>query len=232
MLSCIQNEIELSYNKDQLERLQFYKNLVSVDKKVKIPGRTGLQKTSEDNDFKYTRKEEYHFDEHDFGYSVSGDDVIRRDSFIDEVEEELDFIKALKAIYIGNNDLYFGPADLRSFEEELVLCDYGISDLNGLQYCINVTSLNLSKNNISSIYEIKYLSEFKELFISNNRVPDIDYLKNLSSLEIIDLSDNEIADIGVLLLLDNLKFVDIRNNPLEPGAVDALLDKKDLYVAY
>ena len=236
MLGGIQNEIELSYNKDQLDRLQFYKNLLSADKKVKTPGRSRYRETPGGSAFKYARKEEYHFDEHDFGYSVSGDNKDPGDSFINEVEEELDFIKALKAAYIGNNDLHLSPADLESFKEELVLCDYGISDLNGLQHCINVTSLNLSNNNISNVYEIKYLSELKEIFISSNRVSDIDYLKNLSSLEIIDLSDNEISDISVLSQFESLKFADVRNNPLSPGAVEALLNKKDmkkdLYVAY
>ena len=134
MLSLIQNEIELSYNNDQMESLKFYKNLLSADKKVNAPRSRKIRKTTTDSDLKYTRQEDYFFDEHDFGYAVSGENEDPGASLIDEVEEDMDFIRALKAAYMGNNDLYLDSSDLESIEEELILCDYGISDLTGLQH--------------------------------------------------------------------------------------------------
>ncbi len=232
MLNYIQKDIEIAFNRNQMGRLEFYKNLLSADKKIKIPGSTKSQRTTGGSEFKYARNEEFQFDTRDFGYSVSGSYEGTGDSIIDEVEEEFDFINALKASYMGNNDLQLGIADLKSMEEELVLCDYGISELNGLQHCVNITSLNLSYNNILNIYEIKYLSALRELFLSNNCISNIDYMENLSSLEIIDISCNEIENIDVFLSLDNLKFADLRNNPLRPGAVNALLKKKGLYVIF
>lgn len=168
MLNNIQKDIELSFNKNQMGGLEFYKNILSAEKKIKIPGSTKSQRTSGGSEFKYARDEKYQFDTRDFGYSVSGSYDDTGDAIIDEVAEELDFINALKAAYMGNNDLYPGIADLGSIEEELVLCDYGISDLNELQHFVNITSLNLSYNVISSIYEIKYLSELQKLVLSNN----------------------------------------------------------------
>ena len=218
-LSFFQMDVERCFKAGQHERLAFYKNLLTAKQGVenRLAGR-----------FEYSKEEEYHFNDQDFGYSVHGSENSDEDAFINEVEVEMDFLHALKSAYMGNLDLHIDHAELESIEGDLTLCDYGISDLEGLQYCRHIGSLNLSYNRISSVYELKHLTDLRELFLNSNCISNIEYLENLSCLEIADLSNNEIENGSALLRLDSLRFLDIRNNPLDLQTIAPLFEKKEI----
>mgnify|MGYP000045516872 CR=1 FL=1 len=144
--------------------------------------------------------------------------------------EEWDFIAALKSEYLGNLDYRLSPADFVALEGELVLAGYGLEETEGLQYCRNISRLDLSDNRITNLYDLQELLHLEELLLSHNRIEELEYLKELRNLEILDLSFNEIEDISVLLKLDNLKFVDLRGNPMRQSGLIKELQRRGVVV--
>jgi len=217
-LGYFQLDIEQSYRASRYDRLIFYRDLLTANR--------GVERQFAKR-FEYSPEEEYQFDAQDIGYDLQTGSGEHDSEFINEVEIEMGFMQALKSAYMGNLDLHIDHGELETFEGDLILCDYGIVDLEGLQYCSHVSSLNLSYNRISSIYELKNLFELRELFLNSNRVCNIEYLENLSSLEIVDLAYNDIENGHALTLLPNLRFLDIRGNPLDRGSIEPLFEKED-----
>ncbi len=89
-----------------------------------------------------------------------------------------------------------------------------IANLEGLQYCVNVTNLNLTGNFISDISQIGNLSNLVQLRLGDNMIEDIDAIAGLLALEFLDLSGagNEIVDWRHLA-------ANVRNGGLGAGAV-------------
>jgi hypothetical protein len=218
-LNYFLKDIESAFVAGDIEKLGFYHNLITAGLSV---------------DRAYARRydlcfsETYRYDEMDFGFSVSEEDEGSDER--DDVEEEFDILRAVKAAYLGNLDFVLAPEDLASMSGDLDLSDFNIHDLEGLQYCCNVTRLNLSNNRIYSIRQIRHLVHLEELFISNNSIAGIGPLKGLSNLMIVDLSNNEIDDPSPLLELENLQFVNLENNPLADSEVVEMLMERCVVV--
>jgi hypothetical protein len=109
-----------------------------------------------------------------------------------------------------------------------------ISDLSGLECCINLEGLdlsyndivdltpltgltklwrlNLSYNQINDIQALAGLHNLEELYLGNNNIDNIDILVNFPKLESIDLSRNNISDISVLSGLTHLEQVFLGHN--------------------
>jgi Leucine-rich repeat (LRR) protein len=155
-------------------------------------------------------REEYRYDEKDF------DDAQRYDTMDDqwyEQEDISDFIAACKAELAGNLDIMITPTDLSHLTGELVVSNYGISELEGLAYCEAITVLDLSHNQITNLYDLKGLGQLEELDLSDNEINDISDLAGLCSLQVLDLSDNDIDDLSPLLGLYELQYLHISGNP-------------------
>ena len=89
-----------------------------------------------------------------------------------------------------------------------------ISNLEGLQYCSNLTDLGLSYNQISDISPLKNLTKLTSLHLSNNELIDISPLKNLTNLTSLNLSSNQIGDISPLKNLTKLTTLYLDNNSI------------------
>lgn len=220
-LNYLLKEIDRAHREGDVKKLSFYKTLVDSDQRIKMTFT-----------FESNPDEEYVYSDDDFGFSttVNFDDNYDYEDQIDEYEDSNDFISALKAELLGNMDYHLSPGDLFSLEGELDLSDCGIQDLTGLEYCKNISRLNLSGNDISNIYDIKGLEFLRELFLAGNSLTDIDHLAGMALLEVLDLSNNEIDDISPLLTLSNLQFLDIRNNEITDTSVIEELEKQGVVV--
>jgi len=73
-----------------------------------------------------------------------------------------------------------------------------ISNLEGIQYCTNLTSLNLNSNQIVNITKLSGLTTLGSLSLNHNQIVDISALSNLGNLSMLFLSNNEIVDITPL----------------------------------
>jgi Leucine-rich repeat (LRR) protein len=88
----------------------------------------------------------------------------------------------------------------------------GISDLTGLEYCVNLEWLGLALNNISEISALASLTNLMSLGLEVNNVSDISPLASLINLSGLHLTSNNISDISALAGLTNLYNLSLRDN--------------------
>ncbi len=209
--------LETAIKNDLGKTISFYKNLISINFSITIkPYSSNV----------YHHDESYVFEEAEyesFNYS---------DIELKEVEFNQDLISIISEIFLGNSNHRLEPVDLEQIDGELVLSELNLSDLDGLQYCINITNLNLSKNKIENIYEIKDLTFIEELDLSNNFINNIDPLFDLNYLETLYLDYNQIEDISPLLKIRSLQFVSIIGNPITSMDSIRKLQENDVIVVY
>jgi internalin A len=91
-----------------------------------------------------------------------------------------------------------------------------ITSLEGIEHCSNLIKLHLINNNIHDLSPISTLADSDnliELGLASNSIPDIRPLKELTSLQILTLTNNNITDIGILSNLTRIRHIGlIRNN--------------------
>ena len=71
-----------------------------------------------------------------------------------------------------------------------------IADLTGLEYCTNLTQLNLTDNKISDISPLSDLANISILVLERNQISDLSPLANLTELTHLGLAGNQISDIS------------------------------------
>ena len=103
-----------------------------------------------------------------------------------------------------------------------------ITNISGIEYCVNLANLSLSSNQIDDIAPLSELRDLKELFLSSNQISDIGPLSRLRLLNDLRLADNQIIDIKPLV--DNRgihsgDYVDLRTNPLRDISIDQYIPK-------
>jgi Leucine-rich repeat (LRR) protein len=91
-------------------------------------------------------------------------------------------------------------------------------NLSGLEYCTDLTHLELYGNNISDISVLASLTKLRDIYLWNNQIVDITPLTDLVQLKYVFLYNNLIQDILPLFLNTGLGAGDIVNlsgNPLD-----------------
>ncbi len=104
------------------------------------------------------------------------------------------------------------PAELAGLTE-LNRRMQGITDLSGIEYCINLTVLNLLGNQISDISPLASLTNLTYLNLGANQISDLSPLASLTNLTWLYLRLNQISDISPL----------VENSGLGPGDIVFLL---------
>ena len=130
-----------------------------------------------------------------------------------------------------------------------------ISNLEGLQHCINLdslhlfenqiiditpladltnlTTLNLDSNTISDITPLTDLTNLTTLYLGSNTINDIIPLMDLRNLTWLRLSSNTISDITPLEGLKNLGYLDLGSNTIcDITPLEDLADLVYLYLSY
>ena len=82
-----------------------------------------------------------------------------------------------------------------------------VSDLTGLEHCVNLTSLSIYSAIIRAVSDLSPLSNLtnlRELHLSGQKITDISPLAELTNLTTLDLRQNQISDISPLVRLTNL----------------------------
>jgi internalin A len=87
-----------------------------------------------------------------------------------------------------------------------------ISDVTGIEYCINLHNLYLGNNDLVDITPLAGLSSLATLGLENNRLTDISGLGDLRDLSRLYLDGNRISDIGPLQYLEKLTVLRLGNN--------------------
>ena len=100
-----------------------------------------------------------------------------------------------------------------------------ISDLAGLEFAINLTSLNLdgkrgtdgrfiNNNSVSDLSPLARLTNLTHLTLRSNNISDISALSGLSQLEFLWVEDNSITDISAVTGLTKLTRLDFGSNSI------------------
>ena len=101
----------------------------------------------------------------------------------------------------------------------------GITDLSGIEYCINLTVLNLWGNPTSDISPLASLTNLTMLNLMGNEISDLSPLASLTNLTWLYLHGNQISDISPLVENSGLGTGDIvilrlNNLDLSEGSED------------
>jgi hypothetical protein len=110
---------------------------------------------------------------------------------------------------------------------------FGLKEPHGLQYLINVNTINLSQN--KEIKDYRFLSNFtkiKSIFLNENNIVNISFLANINiNLTDISLKNNSIIDISILDRFKHLRILLLSNNQITSLKGLANLEKIEyLYV--
>ena len=95
---------------------------------------------------------------------------------------------------------------------ELNARDASISNLTGLEFATNLTTLRLHNNRITDISPLSSLTELTGLYLDNSNIVDISPLSGLIHLGALGLGGNEISDIAALSGLTNLTRLRLEHN--------------------
>jgi len=90
----------------------------------------------------------------------------------------------------------------------------GITDLSGLEHCINLVSLDLHDNQISDISPLAGLTNMEWLDLSYNRISDVSPLAGLTNLKWLYLYSNQISNISPLANLTKLLYLYLHSNQI------------------
>ena len=105
-------------------------------------------------------------------------------------------------------------ADMASLTE-LQAIQGDITDLEGLQYAVNLTTLDLFNNNIRDLELLSGLTNLTRLILFDNPISDLTPLQNLTNLTFLDLDSTQTGDIAPLAGLTNLTTLDLRRNQVD-----------------
>lgn len=232
-LKKITGEIELHKKNGNAEELARIKGIYLVDLK-KVQTRDFIIESDEEylydsDESNYDEYEEYYDEEDDIATDHDYEDELSEETV---AGEEYGFVEAVNDLYLGNLEYELTLADLQNLEGELDLSGFDLEDLTGAEYCLNITSLNLSGNRIYRIHQLAELARLEVLYLSGNRIDDITFLEGLSELRELDISFNDIEDISVLLELRNLQYVNLVGNPVSDETIIEELQDNGIIVIY
>jgi cell division septation protein DedD len=105
-------------------------------------------------------------------------------------------------------------ADLMSLRS-LDAAKRGVTDLTGIEHCLNLRHLYLNGNLFSDISALASLTNLKFLNIGGNSVSDISPLSSLTNLSQLHAWGNQISDIKPLASLANLTTLYIPDNQIK-----------------
>ena len=88
-------------------------------------------------------------------------------------------------------------------------CDWGIQNLKGLEFAINLTRINMSHNQVTDISPVAGLIELRELWVTDNPISDISPVSGLTNLTHLGVSGcPNLSDISPVRNLTNLVHLD------------------------
>ena len=89
-----------------------------------------------------------------------------------------------------------------------------ISNLAGIQYCVNLRYLDLDANQISDLSPLSGLTNLQFLYLIHNQISDLSPLSGLTNLQFLYLLGNQISDLSPLSSLTNLQELKLNANQI------------------
>ena len=109
----------------------------------------------------------------------------------------------------------------------------GITELRGLEYCVNLDGLMIGQNNISDLRPLSGLTKLDELLLFDNNISDISPLARLTKLTQLTIYQNNITDIRALSGLTSLQSLDLEfNNISNINALSGLINLRYIVLGW
>jgi len=105
------------------------------------------------------------------------------------------------------------PAEMAGLTSLSLPSVWDITDLSGIEYCTNLTSLTLGASQID-LSPLASLINLTWLDLHNNQISDVSPLASLTNLAVLNLWGNRISDISPLASLTSLVGLNLRNNEI------------------
>ena len=106
------------------------------------------------------------------------------------------------------------PADLKTIYF-LDARKKGITNLTGLEHCINLAEVKLSDNEIEDLAPLAGLKNIQSLYLSRNKIQDISPVGNLVKIQYLEIEGNAIESLAGLEKLENLRALYAEGNRIE-----------------
>jgi len=90
-----------------------------------------------------------------------------------------------------------------------------IKNLEGIQYCTNLFSLKIDRNEITDITPISNLKSLASVDFTDNLIEDISPISGLNNLKVAKFRQNRIKSSGKLENLYNLRLLDLGDNRMQ-----------------
>ncbi|PKM51021.1 MAG: hypothetical protein CVV02_08795 [Firmicutes bacterium HGW-Firmicutes-7] len=146
-------------------------------------------------------------------------------------EEDLNFINSIEIwgsayLYINgkdskgqgrNADAWIDENGFNLEGDKYITERGGIEILNDLQYCKNLTDVNINFNPVKDISVFSKLTKVTRVFLCVTDITNLDLgvFKNMTQLEWLWLDHNNISDISSLSKLTNLVSLNLRNTKVK-----------------
>lgn len=125
---------------------------------------------------------------------------------IDFPDENLEKVIRYEIGKLEGNILYSDVKRISYLTVDYYTTNLGeIADLSGIEFCINLTDLSISKSKITDITPLSNLTKLEYLSLSGNEITNISPLSNLTNLHNLYLNNNKIE----VLYLNNSQINDI-----------------------
>jgi Leucine-rich repeat (LRR) protein len=119
-----------------------------------------------------------------------------------------------------------------SLRPSVYLWKYKTRNIEGIEFCSNMTYLNLPNENITDIKALANLTKLETIYLYHNYIEDISPLHNLKNLKKLFLYSNPIKDISSLYNLNNLEYLDLTFTPVSDlSSLSNLTNLEFLYLS-
>lgn len=160
---------------------------------------------------------------------------------IKEVDSENDEYVEIPDHYLRlalNKALGYGPYNKLTKEQlknvsELDLNRENITNLTGIENCVNLRTLNLESNQLWDISPLSKLKNLEVLKLSGNtHIKNIEELSNIKSLTRLEIENMKITDISMLKNLTNINYLKASKNQISDiSALENLREITHLYMS-
>ena len=151
----------------------------------------------------YSESDDVSF-EYSFVHSLSGS-ISRTEN-----EQLYNALKQANSNLDKNNTGNITQSELEQLTGSLNLGGAGISDINGLQNCVNLKCLYIDNNDISDLSPISDLGKLEQLYANNNNIENC--ILKIPNLKILNLDNNDFSELPDIKECKNLKTLFLSNN--------------------
>jgi hypothetical protein len=101
----------------------------------------------------------------------------------------------------------------------LEIVGFGVDNLFGLEYCLDLISIDFSDNFISDISPLASLEQLETVILERNQISALTPLSGLPNLTTLNAAENLVADLSPLSGLTTLRVLTLDNNAIEAIAL-------------